>query len=206
MAYRPQLASALSGTSVNQLAYWRQHRDEKPPVLVPEVSADRPILYSFRDVMALRALAFLRGQQSLQRIRQALGNLRNMGEVEHLSSYSLVSTGNSIVLRRNEDAVDLVRQPGQMVLAPLVDIIAPFTNQAGKDVPHLLHPRPNLDVNIDILSGYPVVAGTRVPYDDVAALVADGLPVQRVSDYFPAVTTEGALDASEFARYVQSVA
>ena len=136
MAYRPQLASALSGTSVNQLSYWRQSKNEKPPVLVPEVSAARPILYSFRDVVALRALAFLRGQQSLQRIRQALGNLRNMGEVEHLSSYTLVSAGDSIVLRRNEDAVDLVRQPGQMVLAPLVDIIAPFMNQAGKEVPH----------------------------------------------------------------------
>lgn len=206
MAYRPQLASALSGTSVNQLSYWRQSKNEKPPVLVPEVSAARPILYSFRDVVALRALAFLRGQQSLQRIRQALGNLRNIGEVEHLSSYTLVSAGDSIVLRRNEDAVDLVRQPGQMVLAPLVDIIAPFMNQAGKEVPHLLNPRPNLDVNIDILSGYPVVAGTRVPYDDVAALIADGLPAQHVSDYFPAVTTEGAIDASEFARYVHSVA
>ena len=66
--------------------------------------------YSFRDVLALRAFAILRQDVSLQKIRKALATLKRFGEVEHLSSYSLVAEGDSIVLVRDgtdDHATDL---------------------------------------------------------------------------------------------------
>src|SRR2546421_12246649 len=109
MAYEPKLAAALSGVTTRQLTYWRTTR-----VLVPEVSANRPVLYSFRDLVALRTFAYLRGDRSLQSIRRALRTLADMGETDHLSRYRLESQGRrSIALVKDQGAVDLVERPGQ---------------------------------------------------------------------------------------------
>lgn len=64
------LAAALSGATTGQLRSWRQDRGNGP-VLCPELAA-KPALYSFRDVLALRAFAILRQDVSLQKIRKAL--------------------------------------------------------------------------------------------------------------------------------------
>ncbi|MHB9860514.1 hypothetical protein [Streptomyces sp. YIM S03343] len=90
------MAAALSGATTGQLRSWRQDRGNGP-VLCPELAA-KPALYSFRDVLALRAFAILRKDVSLQKIRTALATLKQFGEVEHLSSYSLVAEDDTIIL------------------------------------------------------------------------------------------------------------
>ena len=57
-----------------------------------------------------------------------------------------------------------------------------------------------------MLAGYPVVAGTRVPFDLVASLVAGGVPVERVGDYYPGVGADAAAQAADYAAYVDQVA
>lgn len=84
MAYRAKMAAALSGASPRQLGTWRRG---PRPLLVPEVSTN-PILYSFRDLVALRTFTYLRETVSLQKIRKALGTLRDLGELDHLSRTS----------------------------------------------------------------------------------------------------------------------
>jgi hypothetical protein len=64
--------------------------------VAPEVSRKRPVLYSFRDVVALRTCVFLRKDSSLQRVRLAIGNLRSLGELEHLSEYTLVTDNKAL--------------------------------------------------------------------------------------------------------------
>jgi hypothetical protein len=71
-------------------------------------------------------------------------------------------------------------EPEQLV-AVIGDVIEPFAVRAGVLVPHLLHPRPGLSVDPETQGGAPVIAGTRVPYNAVAAK-----------------------DALDFARYVDS--
>ena len=61
MSYEPKLAAALSGAPLRQLSHWRRASGAKGAPLVPEISASRPIPYSFRDVVALRARVKLRG-------------------------------------------------------------------------------------------------------------------------------------------------
>jgi uncharacterized protein (DUF433 family) len=82
----------------------------------------------------------------------------------------------------------------------------PFTNAAGVQVPDFTSPRPTLHVDADVLAGYPVVAGTRVPFDLVAGLVAGGVPIERICDYYPGVTPEAAAQATEYAAYVDQIA
>lgn len=110
MSYEPKLAAALSGATLRQLSHWRRAAGPKGAVLVPEISSERPILYSFRDVVALRICVQLREEASLQKIRRALNTLReDLGEWEHLSSYKLVAGPDTIYLAEPDHAVDLIK-------------------------------------------------------------------------------------------------
>jgi uncharacterized protein (DUF433 family)/DNA-binding transcriptional MerR regulator len=204
VAYATKMAAALSGATVNQLRHWRSSRTG--PLLVPEIATGHAVVYSFQDVLALRTFVRLREDASLQKIRAAIGNLRDIGEVDHLASYRLVSDkGGNIQLVAEDEAVNLGNRPGHLQLVAVMgDIIEPFAARAGVLVPHLLRPRPGLAVDPETQGGTPVIAGTRVPYDAVASLMRDGVPANRVAEYYPAVTAEAAGDALDFARYVDS--
>ena len=91
MAYEPRMAAALSGATLAQLAYWRKPQQGKNAILRPEISARRPIAYSFRDIVAQRTFVYLREARPLQRIRKALNTLSELGETQHLSEYKLVA-------------------------------------------------------------------------------------------------------------------
>ncbi|GHB10230.1 DUF433 domain-containing protein [Streptomyces chryseus] len=202
MSYEPKLAAALSGATMRQLSHWRR-AGKSGAVLVPEVSDRRPILYSFRDVVALRACVRLRQETSLQKIRRALNTLReDLGEREHLSSYALVTDGGSIYLAEPDQAVDLIRG-GNVVIHQLVDVLAPFY-QDGRRIPALLSPREHLTVEPAVRGGEPVIHGTRIPATEVAALVRDGIQPERIVDFYPGVSAEAARDAVDFSDYVDS--
>ena len=198
------MAAALSGATTGQLRHWRSPKTG--PLLAPEIAAKPRALYSFQDVLALRTFVRLREDTSLQKIRAAIGHLRDLGEVGPLSSYRLVSDQRGdIQLVTQDQAVNLGTRPGQLQLVAVIgDVIEPFAVRAGVVVPHLLHPRPLLEVDPETQGGTPVIAGTRVPYDAVADLMRDGVEAEQVSKYYPAVTAEAARDALDFARYVDS--
>lgn len=204
MAYATKMAAALSGATVSQLRHWRSSRTG--PLLAPEIATTPRAVYSFQDVLALRTFVRLRENASLQKIRSAIGNLRDIGEAGHLAFYRLVSDkGGNIQLLTEDQAVSLGRTPGQLQLVAVIgEIIEPFAARAGVLVPHLLRPRPGLSVDPETQGGTPVITGTRVPYDAVAGLMRDGVPADRIADYYPAVSAMAASDALDFARYVDS--
>jgi uncharacterized protein (DUF433 family)/DNA-binding transcriptional MerR regulator len=204
MSYEPRLAAALSGATLRQLAHWRKPSTRGGAVLVPELSSSRPILYSFRDIVALRACVRMRRETSLQSIRKALDELREgLGEREHLSNYVLVAEGaKRIYLVDKDHAVDLLRG-GNVVIHEIVDILQPFYRD-GRHIPDLLQPRPHVAVNADIRGGEPVIEGTRVPAAEVAALVRDGIAPEHIGDFYPGVSPEAARDAADFTDYVDS--
>jgi uncharacterized protein (DUF433 family)/DNA-binding transcriptional MerR regulator len=205
VAYAPTMAAALSGATINQLRHWRDPRTG--PLLEPEISTAPRIFYSFRDLLALRTFVHLRRHSSLQKIRAAIGNLRDLGAAEHLASYRLESdrAGNIQLVASEEEAVDLGRRPGQrQLLVVMGDVIEPFPVRPGVVVPHLFRPRPHLSVDPETQGGIPVITGTRVPYDAVASLMRDDVPPEKIPDYYPAVSAEAARDALDFALYVDS--
>ncbi len=204
MSFTPVIAAALSGASTRQLAYWRSGQTSEP-LLAPEHHTPRSrVAYSFRDVVALRTFVYLRSRDvPLQRIRKAVASLRKLGQAEHLSEYSLVAMGKDVAWRISPDeAIDLTHSPGQGVLARMVDIFAPFVNMQSRDVVDLRRPSPGISVDPEVRGGFPVVEGTRVPYDLVASLLDDGLDPSMISDVYPSVSIDAARGAAEFARYV----
>lgn len=203
MAYAPNIAAALSGASLDQLRYWRSKRTG--PLLKPEVSAESRIIYSFRDVLALRTFVRLRETASLQRIRCAVTTLRDLGQIKHLSSYRLVSdaAGNINLINETDGEIELARHPGQLVIR-MADVIEPFLVRPGVAVPDLLRPRKHIAVDPETQAGFPVITGTRVPYDAVASLMREDVPAEKISQYYPTVTAFAAHDALDFALYVDS--
>jgi len=198
------MTAALSGATVRQLGYWRKP-GRRGSLFVPEISMQPLVLYSFRDIVALRSFVYLRRTHSLQAIRTAVDTLRELGEPEHLSAYKLVSTGDSIVLVQDDELTELVGRPGHRIIATLLEILEPFSARKGVVVPDLFNPRTNLEVDPDIRGGVPVIAGTRVPYDIVAGLVNDGLTPEQIRELYPSVSDAAALDAADFGRYVDAV-
>lgn len=205
MVYTSNMAAALSGATIGQLRHWRHAKTG--PLLAPGISTTPRAFYSFRDLLALRTFVHLRQNASLQKIRLAIANLRDLGEIDHLASYRLVSDrrGNIQLIQGDDAAIDLVRNPGQsQLLVVMGDVIEPFPVRPGVVVPHLLKPRAHLSVDPDTQGGIPVITGTRVPYDAVASLMREDVPAEKVSDYYPTVTASAARDALDFAMYVDS--
>lgn len=194
MAFPSKLAAALSGASVRQLAYWRRER-----ILVPEIEPSRPrALYSFRDVVALRTVVRLRADVPLQRVRTALRTLDDLDLTDHLSTYTLIGYGDSVVLvPKDSPPVDLVKNSKQQWIISLEDLFGEFKARDGRTVVSLVHPRPRLEVKEKRLSGWPTIAGTRVPYDAVA-LMAEGASEDRVRYFYPQVSSLAIEDAVDF--------
>lgn len=203
MAYNIDLTVALTGASKSQL-----YQFNRSGLLKPELSEDRHegFLWSFRDLVALRSFISLRRDHSLQEIRKAMSNLRDLNLTDHPSAYQLVSDGSSVFLLEDdaEQATDLLKRKGQLVISSLEDIFKGFEHPSGKGmVVDFLAPRPNLEVNEGRLGGYPTIRGTRVAYDSVASLLADGsVSPEDVEDFYPGVSVEAALDAANFGAQV----
>jgi uncharacterized protein (DUF433 family) len=205
VSYKPVVAAALSGATLRQLSYWRSSRSTEAPLLAPELHKPRSrVSYSFPDVVALRTFVYLRSQKvPLQRVRKAVQSLRDMGATEHLSSYQLVAVGRDVMWKVSDDVVvDLTRRPGQQVIAQMVEILDAFRGPQDREVVPLYRPKPGVAVDPEIRGGYPVIAGTRVPYDMVASLLEDGVTAEEVAGFYPAVSADAARGALAFARYV----
>lgn len=200
MPYSRALTAELSGTSVRQLDYWRT---STPPVLRAERSVGSRVLYSFRDLVAARTVSRLRQDTSLQKIRRALESLVGLGHTQHLAAYKLIASGDTVVLVRDDESVDLVKYPGNHLLIDLRMVLVGFSGADGRRVPNLQRPRRHLSLQPDVLGGIPVAAGSRVAYSLIAELVFGGVPPDQVSRYYPAVGAAAARDAADLARVVE---
>lgn len=202
MAFPTALAVKLSGATEHQLAYWRRQG-----ILVPETEHEKsPFLYSFRDVIALRTIAWLRADHSLQQIRQSLDTLRELDMVKHPAAYKLVKLGSSIGVKRDGRTVDVANEPGQEVLGSLEEVFGAFETRQKRRVGPLEAPHPGIEVDPRRLGGWPTIEGTRVPYDAIARLLANGVTPEQVSYYYPSVSAEAARDALDFDREVHGPA
>jgi uncharacterized protein (DUF433 family) len=209
MAFPVPITSVLTGATIAQLSYWRKDTQSASALLVPENKKSGRYLYSWADVVALRSIVYLRSEKSLPKIRRAVATLRRLESDQwtHLASYTLISTPRTILVRTpTGQLLDVEEHPGTVVTETLMgDVLEPFETRTGRIVPALRRPRPNITVDPRVLGGYPVLAGTRVPFDAVAALVEDDLQPAEITAIYPSADPEAISDALEFAQQVAAV-
>lgn len=198
-----ELTAVLTGASRRQLRRWKA-----TGLLVPEVAVKPRLLYSFRNVVALRTVVRLRSETSLQKVRRAFATMPALDFTDHPAKYRFGTDGRTIVVADNDgNTIDLVRNPGQYELLSLADIFKPFLTNRGDNVVDFLHPRERLEVHAGRMGGRPTIVETRIPYDTIAALMASGeVTPDDVSYYYPGVDPDAARDALDFHATVQSVA
>lgn len=198
MSFPVELTAALTGASSYQLQRWRSSG-----LLKPE-DGTSPVLYSFRDLVALRTVVRLRSETSLQKIRTAVARLPEYDLTDHMAEYQFATDGKTIAVSTDEGFLDLVKRPGQYHLFSLSKIYEPFTAKSGKEVVDFRRPRQHLQVDARRLGGWPTIEGTRVGYDTIAAVV-DGksITAENVAHFYPGVTQVAAYDAIDFDRYVR---
>jgi uncharacterized protein (DUF433 family) len=68
--------------------------------------------------------------------------------------------------------------------------LSPFFKAAKKRMKRLAAARDLVESDPEILSGTPVVRGTRIPVYDVAASVASGIPAERILAAYPALDAQ----------------
>ena len=200
--YSSKLTAALTGASMGQLAYWRRRDASTDPILAPEYGTEPRALYSYADVVALRMFVRLRRDTSLQKVRRAVDTLRRESPQLHMAAHRLEATGRTIVwLTNGGDYVDVVENPGQPGIPVIMEeVFAAYTTSAGRRVPPLATPAPGLSIDHEIRHGYPVVAGTRIPYDTIAGLAHDGLTTDEIIAWYPDTpvdAVQGAIDLAE---------
>lgn len=201
--YSARLTAALSGATPRQLAYWRRDNGNGP-LLLPEYGTSPRALYSFRDVVALRICVRLRKETSLQRVRRAVAHLQQVAPETHLASHNLKSAGRTIVwLTPEGDYIDTVEQPGQPgIRVVMEEVFRSFTTADGRTVPDLSTPAQGLSIDDEVRGGFPVLTGTRIPYDTIAGLAQDGLSDAEIIDLYPGVTPVGIHGAVDLAELV----
>lgn len=204
--YSSRMTSILTGATPDQLRHWRRD-SETEPLLAPAGGSDGRALYSFEDVVALRMFVNLRRQTSLQKIRRAVRYLRTEHPETHLSTHHLKASpdGRTIVwIAEDGDVVDVVEHPGQAGIKVVMErIFGEFLTEDGRMVPDLSTPAPGLAIDEGVRGGYPVLAGTRLPFDDVASLIRDGLTNHEIIAIYPTATPEGIAGARQFAEMIE---
>ena len=149
MAVPTRVAAALTGATIGQLVYWRIGRGVYEPMLVPEYRAGKEWLYSFRDLIALRTVVYLRERVSLQKIREATRTLERIGDADHLSKLRALRTRRQRRVGASRWRPRRSRRPtGQLrAYAVMSDVFGPFRTDKGALVIPFREPFPHIEVD-----------------------------------------------------------
>ncbi|RFS44389.1 DUF433 domain-containing protein [Micromonospora craniellae] len=130
--------------------------------------------------------------------------LHDLTDVDHLAHYRLFGDGRTIVWATEGEQVDILKRPGQRLLITMTDVLGEFQGWTGETIVPLRRPKAGIEIDPDVLHGYPVVEDTRIPYSTVSGLVTDGLDAAGIRYFYPSVSELGVTGAVEFDHYVRT--
>jgi uncharacterized protein (DUF433 family)/DNA-binding transcriptional MerR regulator len=195
--YDARRAAALAGVPKSTLNYWA-----RTDLIVPSVAATpRPRLWSWGDLLALRAIDWLRTEKPglaartpMQQIRSALDVLSERQiQPQELQRMARVAPHGRLFLTFGDAAFD--PRSGQSIVMELAALVAP--NGLGPD---LLQPRPKLRIIPGKLSGEPHIENTRIASASLYALSTDGYTVAAIRHFYPHVSREAIEEALDLER------
>lgn len=204
--YEAPRAAALAGVPVSTVYDWARKR-----VVVPSVSEDRPKLWSYGDLMALRVVYWLRHPKEsvdvpaspMSQVRTALETLEANGvdlwsvDRDGPSTPLCVDRQGQVLIRTDDWVRDLSDQG--VLDGELLDLLGPFDTGESWG-PDLRHPMPHLRIVPGKVSGEPHLEHSRLTSASVAALANRGFSLPEVHRLYPDESVEGLKEAIELER------
>ena len=207
-AYPAERAAALSGVPLSTVHYWARKE-----LLVPSVSATRTKLWSYADLLELRAIDWLRKDKEgyvhgadiprsrMPEIRAAKEKLRLEFDVrifhEGVVMVAVSRAGEVIIAEPGTVPYD---SSGQ-VLTDYVDLIKPDPRKI-----HLLSPRPLVRIVPGKLSGAPHILATRVETQALHSLKLSGYDRESILALYPYLTRAAVRDALDLEDEITGLA
>lgn len=202
--YTADRAAALSGVPRRTVYEWAESG-----IVEPSVSAERVMLWSWSDLVALRAVYWLRHpatggrrRASMRKVKSVLSEIRCLagdpgGALADGILELFVDTGGTPHIASVRGLAEAGHDWQQAVARDLViDLLAPFQGEVRG--PHLLQPRPSLRIVPGKLSGEPHIRGTRVETRVLWALKRRGFDADQIISLYPELGRDAVQEAISF--------
>jgi DNA-binding transcriptional MerR regulator len=203
VAFTAEHVSRLTGLTPRQLRYWDTTDFFEPTYLTGHQRRAFGRVYSFRDVVGLRAIAILRKEHrvSLQELRRLGAWLRKRHEAPWSSVRFAVAGGKVFAIDPRTGQATEPRGAGQADLTVALEPIAidllrevhSLTRRRAEQIGHISGDR-------YVLRNAPVLAGTRIPTRAVWNLAAAGLDSTAIIREYPSLTEADVKAALSFER------
>ncbi len=176
---------SLTGLTKHQLRYW-----DESGLFCPSFNVDGRRVYSFRDLVGLRALAGIRKRLSLQAIRKFSEELNRSYE-SPWSSLKFLFAGDELAYQEPWSLQILsAKYPGQEIIPIDLEAVRGTTitavnrrAESSREVGKVVRMR-------DVMRNKPVLAGTRVTTRAVYEFHQDGYSVEEILSQYPGLTAE----------------
>lgn len=188
-AYTAERAAALSGVPKSTVHHWARKE-----WLAPSVSPTKIKLWSYTDLMGLRAIHWLRHPKPtpdgdeipptpMSVVREALAELDRIDLdlwEEERGFMVRVNRSGTVHIGPIDDSKPIGAQ------LPLdLDLIEPFESESGIRGPNLIAPRPQLRIVPGKLGGAPHLLRTRLETEALAAISQRGVEKENVYRLYP---------------------
>ena len=199
--YPAERAAQLSGVPHRTVYDWQAKR-----VWVPDYAKANPMQWSYRDLVYLRMLLWLRRKgmersAAVERVRM----VRRLIETEAIDTTVLRSEGQGLIIEG--DNID--RMTGEGVFSVVNEVVdehdlldpIPDVSTGPLWLPNLRRPSERTAVSPWVMAGEPCVQNTRVPTVSLWALQSQrALRPADIVRLYPGLTTEDVDDATHLER------
>jgi uncharacterized protein (DUF433 family) len=209
--YPAERASQLSGIPLSTLYEWRRNE-----IYVPDFTTASPATWSYRDLVFLRLLAWLR-QVGMQRplASQLVGEVKGMASKGE-QIWQLRADRHTLLIN-TERTSRFSNQPNMLPFDNLFDLMATFDVLEPVDelrprgrhriwAPHLVTPSPCTRISPYVLAGDVCVEKTRIPTSSLYALREErGLSSSDIVRLYPGLEAEAVDDAYLLERRLRGI-
>lgn len=204
--YDTRRAAALSGVPARTLRYWASRHIYRPSI----ASDPRPRLWSWADLLALRAIDWFRRGRGVEgfppvgmrKIRQMLATIEEYGESpESLIRLVAVSQDNELFLTLAEQVAVRADGAHQLAMPGVLQLVRPYHT-----APDLFQPWPLLRIIPSKLHGEPHIRDTRVSTAVLYRLGEMGYSQEQILAMYPGVSEDALRQAVDLERDLHAAA
>jgi uncharacterized protein (DUF433 family) len=205
--YSAERASQLSGVPESTVYDWQRNS-----IYVPDFAGARPMTWSYRDLVYLRLLAWLR-QLKMQRPMAAERVLDVKQYVAEGHDLRMIRATSSSVVFDDETTdrktgANLLPFEDLAGLLSVFDLLDPVEELGKRPLwgPDLVTPSRHTYISPWVLGGDPCVESTRIPTATILALHEErGLSTAQIVELYPGLGREAAEDAYELEKRLRGI-